>query len=64
MIAHFCSRSYLSIPVQRREVKEEGLSQRHTVDGVVKVVTLIQLHLHGTGGEIQLYGAIELNRGL
>lgn len=34
----------LSISIQRREVEEEGLSQRHAVDWVVQIVTLVQLH--------------------
>lgn len=36
---------YLSISVQRREVEEERLSQRDTVDWVVQIVTLVKLHL-------------------
>lgn len=36
---------YLSISVQRREVEEEGLSQRDAVDWVVEIVTLVELHL-------------------
>lgn len=36
---------YLSIPVQRREVEEERLSQRDAVDWIVQIVALIQLHL-------------------
>lgn len=27
-------------------MEEEGLSQRHAVDWVVQIVTLVQLHLH------------------
>jgi hypothetical protein len=36
---------YLSISEQRREVEEEGLAKRHRLDGVVKVLALVQLHL-------------------
>ena len=36
---------YLSISVQRREVEEERLSQRDTVDWVVQIVALVKLHL-------------------
>lgn len=38
---------YLSVSVQRWEVKEKRLSQRNAVDGVVQVVAPVQLHLEG-----------------
>ena len=37
--------SHLAVAVQGGEVEEERLSQRDGVDGVVHVVTVVQLHL-------------------
>lgn len=39
---------YLTVPEQWWEVKEEGLSEGHRLDGVVQVLTFVKLHLEST----------------